>query len=63
MVTALPAEPLVMPSLEPERAAEIAKVADAVVVGSAIVDALDASGPEAALQLTRTLADAAHSAR
>lgn len=47
----------------PERAAEIARVADAVVVGSAIVDALDAGGTDAALQLAKTLADAAHSAR
>jgi tryptophan synthase alpha chain len=34
-----------------ERAAEIAKVADAVVVGSAIVDALDQDGVDAALGL------------
>ena len=47
----------------PERAAEIARVADAVVVGSAIVDALDAGGVDSALQLAKTLADAAHSAR
>lgn len=47
----------------PERAAEIARVADAVVVGSAIVDALNASGVDGALKLAKTLADAAHSAR
>lgn len=47
----------------PERAAEIAQVADAVVVGSAIVDALDTQGVNAALELTRALADATHAAR
>ena len=47
----------------PERATEIARVADAVVVGSAIVDALDTGGMEAASALTAKLADATHSAR
>jgi tryptophan synthase alpha chain len=46
-----------------ERAAEIAKVADAVVVGSAIVDALDQDGVDAALGLAGALADATHTAR
>lgn len=47
----------------PERATEIAKVADAVVVGSAIVEALADGGMEAASSLTAKLADATHSAR
>lgn len=47
----------------PERATEIARVADAVVVGSAIVDALDTGGIDAAAALTAKLADATHSAR
>ncbi|MEQ8403725.1 MAG: tryptophan synthase subunit alpha [Oceanicaulis sp.] len=47
----------------PERAAEIGKVADAVVVGSAIVDALDRHGVDEALSLTARLAQAAHDAR
>ncbi|MFP4519216.1 MAG: tryptophan synthase subunit alpha [Oceanicaulis sp.] len=47
----------------PERAAEIGKVADAVVVGSAIVDALDTQGAEEALSLAARLAQAAHDAR
>ena len=47
----------------PERAAEIGKVADAVVVGSAIVDALDTEGVDQALHLAGQLADAAHAAR
>ncbi|MEO1038908.1 MAG: tryptophan synthase subunit alpha [Pseudomonadota bacterium] len=46
-----------------ERAAEIARDADAVVVGSAIVDALDRGGPDQALHLTRTLVEATHAAR
>ncbi len=46
-----------------ERAAEIARVADAVVVGSAIVDALDKDGVEAAVSLCGELADATHTAR
>ncbi|PWE18184.1 tryptophan synthase subunit alpha [Marinicauda salina] len=47
----------------PERAAEIAQVADAVVVGSAIVEALAEGGVDRALHLARTLAEAAHDAR
>ena len=47
----------------PERAAEIGKVADAVVVGSAIVEELATKGVDQALHLAGTLADAAHSAR
>lgn len=47
----------------PQRAAEIGKVADAVVVGSAIVDALDTDGLDQALHLAGALADAAHAAR
>jgi tryptophan synthase alpha chain len=47
----------------PERAAEIGRVADAVVVGSAIVDALDTGGVDAAVTLAARLADAAHAAR
>lgn len=47
----------------PERAAEIGKVADAVVVGSAIVDALDRDGVDQALHLAGQLAEAAHAAR
>lgn len=46
----------------PERAAEIAAVADAVVVGSALVDALDQNGVSAAVDLARVLAEATHSA-
>ena len=45
----------------PERAREVAKDADGVVVGTAIVKTLHEDGPEAALNLIRTLADAAHS--
>ena len=47
----------------PQQARSVARHADAVVVGSAIVDALAADGPDAALDLTRELAQAAHSAR
>jgi tryptophan synthase alpha chain len=47
----------------PEQARAVARQADAVVVGSAIVDALAADGPEAALALVRGLAAAAHDAR
>lgn len=47
----------------PERAAEIARSADAVVVGSAIVEALHAEGPDAAIGLARSLAEAARAAR
>jgi tryptophan synthase alpha chain len=45
----------------PERAREVAKDADGVVVGTAIVKTLHQDGPDAALNLIRTLADAAHS--
>ena len=50
----------------PEQAAAIAKVADGVVVGSALVDLVAQHGSNAAgpvRDLTRTLADAVHSAR
>jgi len=45
----------------PERAREVAKDADGVVVGTAIVKTLHEDGPDAALKLIRTLADATHS--
>jgi len=45
----------------PERAREVAKDADGVVVGTAIVKTLYEDGPETALTLIRTLANAAHS--
>jgi len=45
----------------PERAREVAKDADGVVVGTAIVKTLHEDGPKAALNLIRTLADATHS--
>ncbi len=45
----------------PERAREVAKDADGVVVGTAIVRTLHEDGSEAALALIRTLADATHS--
>lgn len=44
----------------PERAAEVAKDADGVVVGSAIVKELHDNGPKAALALVKSLADATH---
>lgn len=44
----------------PERARAVAKDADGVVVGSAIVKALHESGPDAALDLARSLAAATH---
>lgn len=44
----------------PAQAAKVAKDADGVVVGSAIVKELHENGPEAALSLTKSLADAAH---
>jgi len=47
----------------PDRAAGIGAVADAVVVGSAIVEALNEAGLEQALHLAGALADAAHGAR
>ena len=46
----------------PKRAAEVAKDADGVVVGSAIVKELHENGPEAALALVKSLANATHSA-
>ena len=46
----------------PERAAEVAKDADGVVVGSAIVKELHDNGPDAALALVKSLADATHGA-
>ncbi len=50
----------------PEQAAAIARVADGVVVGSALVELVAQHGADAAepvRQLTRALADAVHSAR
>ena len=53
----------------PERAAEIARVADAVVVGSALVDRIEAAVPENrdpvadVLSLARALSHAVHTAR
>ena len=47
----------------PKDAASVAKDADAVVVGSAIVSALHTDGEAAALALVKSLADAAHTAR
>ena len=47
----------------PEQAAHAARLADGVVVGSAVVDALAAGGPAAAEQLVRRLADAVRMAR
>ncbi|MFM5930232.1 MAG: tryptophan synthase subunit alpha [Novosphingobium sp.] len=50
----------------PEQASAIAKVADGVVVGSALVDLVAQHGADAAgpvKELTRALADAVHSAR
>lgn len=46
----------------PKRAAEVAKDADGVVVGSAIVNELHESGPKAALTLVKSLSDATHNA-
>ena len=46
----------------PKRAAEVAKDADGVVVGSAIVKTLHEDGPEAAIALVKSLADATHGA-
>lgn len=45
----------------PDQAKAAAEVADAVVVGSAIVTKMAEDGVEAALQLTKELADAVHS--
>ena len=48
----------------PERAAEIARVADGVVVGSAIVDQIgDGKSPADVLDFVRALAEGAHNAR
>ena len=48
----------------PERAAEIARVADGVVVGSAIVDQIgDGKSPADVLDFVRALAEGAHAAR
>ncbi|MPS67010.1 MAG: tryptophan synthase subunit alpha [Novosphingobium sp.] len=50
----------------PEQAAQIAKVADGVVVGSALVDLVKQHGPEAPAhlrELTSALAEAVHAAR
>lgn len=48
----------------PERAAEIARVADGVVVGSAIVDQIgDGKSPGDVLDFVRALAEGAHGAR
>lgn len=47
----------------PERAAEIARDADGVVVGTAIVKALHEDGEDKALALVQSLADATHNAR
>ena len=48
----------------PEKAAEIARVADGVVVGSAIVDQIGDGKPTAeVLEFVRALADGAHQAR
>lgn len=44
----------------PEQATEVAASADAVVVGSAIVDTLYKGGKDAALELVRNLSAAAH---
>jgi tryptophan synthase alpha chain len=47
----------------PQKAAQLARVADGVVVGSAIVDAMAQGSVEQALDLTRSLSDAVHNAR
>jgi len=44
----------------PERAREVAQEADGVVVGTAIVKTMHEDGPEAALALVKSLADATH---
>ncbi len=46
-----------------QKAAQIARVADGVVVGSAIVDAMASGGVKEALALARTLGRAVHTAR
>ena len=45
----------------PARASEVARDADGVVVGTAIVKTLHEDGPKAALSLIRSLAEATHS--
>ena len=47
----------------PEQATAIAERADAVVVGSAIVDAMNEGGVEAAVELVKTLSAATHGAK
>jgi len=47
----------------PEQAAEVARVADAAVVGSALVEAVVQGGPDAVLRLAKRLGDAVRSAR
>jgi tryptophan synthase alpha chain len=47
----------------PDQAAAIAKRADAVVVGSAIVDAMHEGGVEGAVDLVKSLSAAAHGAK
>ncbi|MGJ8559723.1 MAG: tryptophan synthase subunit alpha [Litorimonas sp.] len=47
----------------PKRAAEIARDADGVVVGTAIVQTLHQDGKDAALALVRSLSDATHTAK
>jgi tryptophan synthase alpha chain len=46
-----------------DKAAQIARIADGVVVGSAIVDAMAQNGVEEALKLTHGLSEAVHKAR
>ncbi len=46
----------------PERAAQVAKDADGVVVGSAIVEAFHKDGHDAAIALVKSLSNAVHSA-
>ena len=48
---------------EPEQAAAIARTADALVVGSAIVDAMHAGGVAGAQELVKRLSSAVHAAR
>ncbi len=48
---------------EPEQAAAIARHADAVVVGSAIVDAMHSGGVAGAQELVKRLSSAVHAAR
>jgi tryptophan synthase alpha chain len=48
---------------DPEQARSIARHADAVVVGSAIVDAMHKGGVDGATALVKSLSDAVHSAR